>query len=166
MEGFDYWGGTASLGTSDEFIVPDAHPTPPSTALWTMESISSRTTAVYHTRFENQLKLVMIYHKMLCCKRWCVKGWLTSSIDIFAAEAGLEAVASSDIPSKAILSIKALLTDLHIRISAYEVCCCQEIWQGLWIHADLLQNITKWDVSVVPTPVQNFCPRQGGSGQR
>lgn len=28
---------------------------------------------------------------------------------------------------KAILSIKAFVTDLHIRISAYEIHCCQEI---------------------------------------
>ena len=93
-----------------------------------------------------------------CCKWWCVRGWQTSSIDIFAAEAGLEAVDSSDIPSKAILSIKALVTDLHIRISVYEIHRCQEIWQGLQIHADLVQNTVKCKggVSVALTPVQNF----------
>lgn len=41
MEGFDWWEETALFGTSDEFTVPDVHPTPPSTALWAMEPISS-----------------------------------------------------------------------------------------------------------------------------
>lgn len=125
MEGFGWWGGTVSFQISDAFTVPVAHPTPPSTAVWTVESISSWTTAVYHILFENQLKLVMIYHKMLCCKWWCVSGWLTSNTDIFAAEAGLEAVASSDVLRKAILSIKALLTELHISTSACEILCSE-----------------------------------------
>lgn len=64
---------------------------------------------VQHTVLEHQLKWVMIYHKMLCCKWWRVRPWLTRSINIFAEEARLEAVASSDIPSKVILSIKGFV---------------------------------------------------------
>lgn len=40
MEGFDWWEETAPFGTSDEFIVPDVHPTPPSTDLWVLEPIN------------------------------------------------------------------------------------------------------------------------------
>lgn len=160
--------GQASFGTSDEFGVPTAPPTTPSTIGWAMESISSWTTAIYHALFESQMKLVTIYHKMLCCKWQCVRGWLTSSIDICEAEAGLEAVASSDVPSEAILSIKSFTTDLHIRISAYEIHCCREIWQALWVHADLLQNTAKWVVRrmyllhwpLCRISVQKVCPLQ------
>lgn len=125
MEGFGWWGGTVSFRISDEFTVPVAHPTPPPKLceLWSQSAPEPLQFTIL--LFENQLQLVMIYHKMLCCKWWCVSGWLTSNTDIFAAEAGLEAVASSDVLRKAILSIKALLTELHISTSACEILCSE-----------------------------------------
>lgn len=107
---------------------------PTSTAMWAMESIISVST------------LFTILCLKTSCNWWWLTIWLTNSIDIFAAEAGLEAVASSGIPSKTILSIKALVTDLHTMISAYEIHCCREIRQGLQIRADLVQNMAGWDV--------------------
>lgn len=62
-----------------------------------------------------------------------------ASINIFAEEAQLEAVASSDIPRKVILSIKASANSPTEGIPAFETHCCQEVWQGLQNPADFPQ---------------------------
>lgn len=64
--------------------------------------------------------------------------WLTSSIDTFASVAVMKAAAPSDVPRKAISSMKAFVTDLDMSISACEIRFSWEIWQDLQIHADLL----------------------------